>query len=345
MQPALAPLVGSARRVTFVGLAKNTGKTEAMVTLIRELKAEGRTLAITSIGRDGEAADAVEPAIVKPRINLPAGTLVGTTAPLLRRCGAAHEVLSRTGIGTPLGDVVIGRLDAPAAVEIAGPSSSAQMRELVEEMLDLGADQAIIDGSIDRRATSAPDVCDAVVMSTGAVLGRELEEVVRRTAQALELASLPMAEDPTLRDLARRAKGVALAVLGGEVTTLPSRFALTAAAADVPAGLRREDDCSRALVLGGILPECLLEALIPKGRKGRVKVVATNPTKVFMRAHSPSWYSQRGLDVEVLNRVDLSAITVNPLAPLSHRFDSDRLRGAVAKLRPQVPVLDVRQAA
>ena len=51
-------------------------------------------------------------------------------------------------------------------------------------MLELGAEQCMIDGSIDRRAASAPGVADAVVMSTGAVLGREIDEVAAAPAAA-----------------------------------------------------------------------------------------------------------------------------------------------------------------
>ncbi len=84
MSATLAAEVMPARRVTLVGLAKNTGKTEALTTLAAEVSGQGHSLGITSIGRDGEESDVIEPRIVKPRIHCPAGTLVATTAPLLR---------------------------------------------------------------------------------------------------------------------------------------------------------------------------------------------------------------------------------------------------------------------
>ena len=56
-------------------------------------------------------------------------------------------------------------------VEVAGPSAAQQVRAVSELMLHHDADQVLIDGAIDRRAASAPDVCDGLVMATGAVLG------------------------------------------------------------------------------------------------------------------------------------------------------------------------------
>jgi len=330
--------------VAFVGLAKNTGKTEALVTLIRELSATGRVLAITSIGRDGEEFDAIQPRIAKPAIRCPAGTLVATAAQLLRRDGAECEVLRRTGVRTPLGEVQIVRLRETAKVEVAGPSSAEEIRAVVEEMLALGADQAIVDGSIDRRAAAAPGVADAVIMATGAVLDEEIENVVGHTARAVEMISLPRVRDRRLRDLAEGAAGGSVLAAGESVQPLPSRFALTAGAGQLPEGLRPTKDREQTLVVSGVLPERLLEALLPGRRRSQLKIVVSSPTNVFIHTRSPSWYRERGLHLEVLDQVELRAVTVNPQAPLSHSFDSRRLRTTIAGVVPQgLPVIDVKE--
>lgn len=330
--------------MAFVGLAKNTGKTEALVTLVGELSALGRTLAITSIGRDGEEFDAIQPRIAKPPIRCPEGTLVATAAPLLRRCGAKREVLARTGVRTPLGEVVVARLLEPAKVEVAGPSSSEEIHAVVEEMLALGADQAIIDGSIDRRAAAAPGVADAVIMATGAVLNEEMEGVVSHTGRAVEMISLPPVTDRRLRELARQANGGAVVADGDSVLPLPTRFALTASAGHLPESLRPEDGHEQTLLVSGVLPEHLLEALLPGRRRNQLRIVASSPTNVFIHAHSPKWYDQRGIHLEVLNQVKLTALTVNPQAPLSHRFDSTQLRTEITQVLPDgLPVIDVKE--
>jgi histidinol-phosphate/aromatic aminotransferase/cobyric acid decarboxylase-like protein len=43
----------------------------------------------------------------------------------------------------------------------------------------------------------------------------------------------------------------------------------------------------------------------------------------------------------VRRTIALKAITVNPVAPQSHRFDSRQLRDLIAAAVPDVPVLDV----
>jgi hypothetical protein len=328
--------------VTFVGLAKNTGKTEALATLVGELSSLGRTLAITSIGRDGEDADAIQPRIVKPRIHCPAGTLVATTAPLISRCAAPYEILLDTGLRTPLGQVVISRLHESAEVEVAGPSTSTGIRAVADAMLDLGAEHALIDGSIDRRAASAPNVADVVVLSTGAVLGREIDEVVQRTSRAVELIDLPRVADPRMRELATQAKSSVVIAGAEDVRPLPARFALTAEARDISAALQGRDGSGQTFVIGGTLPERFLDALLRVTASHRTRVIVADATKVFLRTRSPRWYRETNVYVEVLRWVDLRAITVNPVAPLSHSFDSDGLRAAITKIASRVPIFDVK---
>lgn len=345
MGATLAAEVMPARRVTLVGLAKNTGKTEALNALAAELVGIGRTLGITSIGRDGEESDVIQPRISKPRIHCPAGTLVATTLPLLSRCSAPYEVLLNTGQRTPLGTVAIGRLRAPAEIEVAGPSTSAGIRAVADAMLDLGAEQVLIDGSIDRRAASAPSVTDAVVLSTGAVLGREIDEVTNRTSRAMALIDLPRVTDRRIRKLTAGEKGDLLITKSGAVSTLPVRFTLTAVPSDIAVVLRPAEDDEPVLVIRGTLPERFLDLLLPIATRHPVRVVVTDATKVFLQTRSPRWYQRRGVHLEVLRRVDLCAITVNPVAPLSHRFDSGGLREAIAQIPSHVPVFDVRSHA
>ena len=74
----LSELTAGSRRLALVGLAKNTGKTVALTTVLRELDARDVRVGVTSIGRDGEARDVLDERIEKPAIHLRAGSLVAT---------------------------------------------------------------------------------------------------------------------------------------------------------------------------------------------------------------------------------------------------------------------------
>jgi len=318
--------------LALVGLAKNTGKTETLAALLREHAAAGRPVGVTSIGRDGEERDVIDARIEKPRVQLQAGDLVASTSSLLRASGVAHERLSRTGVRTPLGEVVLARMTKPGSVEVAGPSAAADLRSVGEEMLLLGAEQALLDGAIDRRAASSPAVADGLVMATGAILGEDIEDVVRATSEAVDVVRLPAADDGSERD-------------GDDAhVALARRLVLGADPGEI-AALLSEHPQARTLSVDGALGEPFLEGLLAarRERAGReLRIVVADPTKVFLTRRGVRWFQRQGVSIEVRRTIALKAITVNPVAPQSHRFDSAQLRELIAAAVPDdIPVLDV----
>jgi hypothetical protein len=338
----LSELLSDTRRLALVGLAKNTGKTETLTAILSEHAAANTPVGVTSIGRDGEAHDVIDGRIEKPRVHLAAGSLVATTGELLRSSGVAHERLAQTGVRTPLGEVVLARLSEPGIVEVAGPSAAADIRAVSDAMAALGAEQVLIDGAIDRRAASSPAVSDGLLMATGAVLGEDIEQVVATTADAVDLVRLPRAAAGTVN-------GAAASPDDGdaEELALERGLVLNAEPAEIATFLREHPRASNLLV-DGALSERFLEGLLAarRERAGReLRIVAGDPTRVFLSRRGPSWYRRQGLAIEVLQTIELKVITVNPLAPQSHRFDSRQLRDLIESAVPDVPVLDVRDSS
>jgi hypothetical protein len=327
-QPArLSELLSGTRTLALVGLAKNTGKTVTLAAILAEHAAASRRVGVTSIGRDGEHHDVIDARIEKPRILLQAGDLVASTAALMRASGVAHERLARTAVRTPLGEVVIARLSERGAIEVAGPSAAADVREVSDAMLALGAERVLIDGAIDRRAASSPAVADGLVMATGAILGEDIEDVVNVTRDAVDLVRLPR--------------------ISGDGVSLDGRLVLNAEPATI-ATLLREHPNADTFLVEGALGERFLEGLLAarRERAGReLRIVAADPTRVFLSRRGPSWYERQGIAIGVLRTIGLRAITVNPVAPQSHRFESRRLRELIAAAVPDVPVLDVLDPA
>jgi hypothetical protein len=341
---SLADLIAPARRVAVVGLAKNTGKTEALGAILRELEERGATVGVTSVGRDGEARDAIDARIEKPAVRLAAGSLVASTDALLRASGLPLGRLEETGVRTPLGRVLIARLLAAGAVEVAGPSAARDARAVADAMLARGAEPVLIDGAIDRRAASSPAVCDGLVISTGAVLSERIEDVVEQTREAVELVRLPELEDGPPRALAAaQAADLLLDAEGREPVALHPRFALASSVEDVASLLHANPSASH-LVVRGALCEPFLYVLLAAARGRELTLVVADSTKVFLADHGPDWYRRQGLSIRVLASIRLCAVTVNPVAPRSHSFESPRLCRLIEAAVPDVPVLDVRAA-
>jgi hypothetical protein len=345
----LSELTSSARRLALVGLAKNTGKTETLAALLRELQTAGRRVGVTSVGRDGEERDVIDFRILKPRVHLPGESLVATTDGLLRASGVPHDLLEQTAVRTPLGRVQIARLRGPGTIEVAGPSGAADVREVADAMLALGAEQVLIDGAIDRRAASSPDVADGLLIATGAVLSHEISEVVLQTQDAVELVRLPRLDEST--EISRRVRRLATEAghavsrfvdESGTPTELPAGFFLSSEPEQIAQLLDANPD-ARWLTVAGALPDRFLRGLLHAAhRRGReLTLVVSDATRVFLSKRGPAWYRRQGIAIEVLNAIELCAITVNPVAPQSHIFDSLQLRTLLAQALEDVPIFDV----
>jgi hypothetical protein len=335
----ISDAIEPAARVALVGLAKNTGKTVTLGAILSELEARGEMIGVTSIGRDGEATDALDDAIAKPPICLPAMALVATTDRLLERSEGRAEVVVRTDHRTPLGRVVVARLLERGTVEVAGPTAVDDVSDVVETMRRLGAERVLVDGSIDRRAGASPRLADGVVLSTGAVLSADLEQLARRTKAAVDLLTLAAVEDAALRERAAALQTSALLLEDGSVIELASTLVHDRVERIVPLVRGRSDVL--ALVARGALCEPLLEC-IGRARRGvPLTVIADDATRVFLGHGTCARHRSRGVMLAVLHAIPLLAVTTNPVAPLRHRFDAEELRARVACELPGVPVLDV----
>jgi hypothetical protein len=69
--------------------------------------------------------------------------------------------------------------------------------------------------------------------------------------------------------------------------------------------------------------------------------VVSDPTKVFISERGVDFYSRAGVAVEALSSIELHALTVNPVAPQSHSFDSAHLRELLGARISAVPIFDV----
>jgi len=182
-----------ATSLAVVGTAKNAGKSVVVAALVAECERTHVPVALASIGRDGEATDAVdgEP---KPRFYVRPGTLVATAAALVPRTPAL-EIVRVTSERSALGAIVLARLRAPGYVEIAGPPRASAMRRIVAELAATRA-FVVVDGAVDRIA-ALRDGDDAIVVAAGAAGAATLAGAVEAAAALVARLRLRAAGDAT----------------------------------------------------------------------------------------------------------------------------------------------------
>ncbi len=325
------------KRIAIVGMAKNAGKTTSLNYFLEEAMDEEMVVGVTSTGRDGERTDLVT-GTDKPSIWLEEGTLVSVPVQLYDLADAGLEILRKTEYGTSLGPILLCRVQSPGYVQVAGPVINAQHESLCREMIDAGAEVVLIDGAIDRKSIAAPETSDAIILSTGAVISRQMSVVIEETAHTVGLYRLPRLEEGSVREALKtyRDDDRILLVEDGKVRPLEIRTGLGAGkllAAQIG------KDISHVFLPGAFTPGSI-DGIDPRAMRS-VTFVLKDPTKIFFPP--PVWRKmcKWGLNVKVLENINVAALTVNPTSPLGYRFDQQQLVDAMQAAVPDIPVIDV----
>ncbi len=182
-------IVSGARRVAFVGLAKNVGKTTALVAMLEELHRRAIPAGTTSAARDGEAFDAItgEP---KPRFRVFPRQIVASAAATFEAASFPTRRLAALPVSTRFGPIEAREAEGTGEIEVVGPSTASQMAATAAALESAGARVLLLDGAVGRRAVAAARVADAVGLSIGLAAGASLDAVLAAAGAAVELIRL-----------------------------------------------------------------------------------------------------------------------------------------------------------
>jgi hypothetical protein len=327
------PTRRSTRAVAFVGTTKNAGKTTALNAALDAIAETEIVAGLVSVGVDGESTDSITGGR-KPPILARAGAFVATAEGAIARSDAQLEILGTLPIRTPLGELIVGRVRREGHVLLAGVRHRADVIAARDRLVELGATLVFVDGAFDRLAAAAPDVSDAVVLSTGAALGPNAELVAARTAELV--ARLCISRAPLVwRGLTRAANNFGI-ILRDDSTFEPLPASPTANPAVLAAALARP---ARALVIPGLFGDRVADVLLSQGNCPAVLV--PDATHVMCTTERLARLARNGVSVSVDRAIRVAAITVNPVAPSGSELDRVALIDAMAAAVDGTTILDV----
>lgn len=326
--------------ISIVGTSKNAGKTVTLNEIISEAHEKGIRLGLISTGRDGERRDVLTET-EKPPVYVRRGTIVTTVESAIKGEYAGIEIFRVTDYNTPMGRVVLGRAAEDGYAEISGPHSSMTIKEMCIEMQSLGAELVIIDGSLDRRASAAPYVSDGTVLATGAALARSIDKVVEKTVHLINTYSIPRIEEEYIRDIACSAIDTGkTAVIASDGGTVYLDTMVSLQSGDIISEYLKED--TDYVVLSGSATVSTLKDIL-LNRKSSFKIIVKDATRIFIPSSDFCVLQKMGMELRVVESINIIAVTVNPYSPEGYYFEPSELLNAMRNAVPHIPVFDVIQ--
>lgn len=306
--------------VSIIGMCKNAGKTTALNRIIHEFIDDARVLALTSIGRDGESSDLVTKT-PKPRIYIYEGTIIATAQAAIQLGDITREILDTTGIMTPMGEVIIIRALSDGYVQIAGPSTVEGLIRTSARMRDFGAERTIIDGAISRKSLSTPELCQSVILCTGASYAPDMVKVVKDTAFTARLLSTQKTDVPL--EITTRLKD-----LDEKYILLHEGDVLTENEPDSLQKTLRRNRAIQTILINGALTDAVAAPVLESGRRD-MELITENPSKLLLSRNMYERLNVRDIRIRTIVSSTLSAITINPYSAYGIDFDEKRFKNAL----------------
>lgn len=318
--------------VSFVGLEKNSGKTECLNYVLENICSKDRNIAATSIGLDGEKIDSVTKTD-KPEITIYKGMIFVTSEKHYLEREIVSEILNVSETQTALGRLITARAVSNGKVILSGPPTTAGIKRIIEDMKQYGVRTTLVDGALSRLSLASPAITDAMILSTGASVSTNMRQLLHKTKFVLKLINIDSVESELSSRLQQIDSGLMAIDNRGNIKDLkiPSALLLH----------KNEEDIflyGNRLYVPGVITSGLLDYLRMQPKK--VELIIRDFSSFFSTSASYDSFLNRGNSIKCLYRTKLLAVTVNPKAPNGFSYDSDELQ---KKMREAlgVPVYDM----
>ncbi|WP_461636630.1 lysine 5,6-aminomutase reactivase subunit KamB [Labilibaculum euxinus] len=324
------------KSLSIVGLEKNTGKTECLNYVLSRLRDSRKQIALTSIGIDGESCDQVTQTN-KPEIELSEGMIFVTSELHYKQRKLISEVIDVSRQSTSLGRLVSAKVLSKGKVLLSGPVSNHSIKELIADLKNKGVELCIVDGALSRKSIGSPAVTEAMILATGAALSANITQLVYKTKYVYDLIQLPEIEMNLKAQLSEVDNGIWAIDSEGKFQDTGISSVLL---------IQKEKDKlfqhGNSFFVSGAVTDQFLDFLKNQKQISEIELIVRDFTRVFANPETYYAFVKRGGRIQVLNKTNLLAITINPVSPDGYRLNSDELKSALQD-KVNVPVYDIKR--
>lgn len=316
--------------ISIIGMAKNTGKTVTLNQIIEELYLKKYRIGLLSYGRDGENFDVIT-GKHKPPIKVYPGNFFVTADRVLNGSNLKFKKIDNTEITSMMGKVNIYQSLSEGSVQLVGINRLSQLI-LIREIMKNKVDYLLIDGALDRRSSALPKINGAVVLSTGAVIGYNLKEVIEKTkyeVEKLQLKTLKKKKDLiTLQDYHKNKEGV-LWTAKDEIISFktPTSFLLIK---EIKNYIKQSGSKVKYIFINGAFTNTIAENILDF-KINNFKIIIPNSTKLFIDQMNYNILLKNNIVFKVLYPLNLIALTVNPYNPEGNDLDQKKMLTEIRK--------------
>ncbi len=305
--------------VGIAGTAKNTGKTTTTSAMMKELECRKIDYALTSIGYDGEELDNVT-GLPKPRLKVESGVLVAVAEKCLSVSSAWVEIAERTGILTPLGEIIIGRVKDSGLLIIAGPNKGQDLQKICARLMKYNARLILVDGALNRLTPMV--VADGLILATGASRHQNINVLVKETSGIEQIFRIPaytgvlQTQPDVFQNHVQLIKKVnqSIEIRNYDYTSLLTDKLMNDILLNIKYGYN-------TLWIPGVLGVSALRRIVDSSYINEMQIILNDPTKLLITGEVLEFLTlltsgyEKKIDLYFQNPLQLAFLTINPFFP------------------------------
>lgn len=346
------------RVIGILGTSKNTGKTTTTNFMLEWANRKGITVALTSIGYDGEDIDNIT-GLPKPRIFAEAGNIIATAQQCFSASQAKVEIIEKTPIQTSLGQVLIGKVLEEGLIVLAGPNKGKDLFYILQKIKQHSVRFTLVDGALNRIIPLI--YCDALILATGASRHTDIPLLVKETKGIISLYQLPVRKQQRIsnQSIQTEQKSITIFQKDGTNISLPSHSLMSKKTVDQIIENIHPD--TKEIYIPGIIHNRILEDMIQKYAlqlRGQTFLI-NNPAFLLVGSQEVSHLNQlilkiqeKGISLYTLHHLPILAVTINPFYPKYNRFGKEDYKAAWVDRQElyqqmsrnlDLPVIDIKE--
>ncbi|MEW6624737.1 MAG: hypothetical protein AB1420_16705 [Bacillota bacterium] len=330
--------------VSFIGMAKNVGKTTAFNYLLKQCFVHNYPIGIASLGRDGEKIDAIT-GTEKPQILAAKDTLIASAKHSILKSSASLEILEDTGYVSSLGPIYVARVRRPGFIELATTPSAKKMKDIIQIMKGLGAKLVIVDGALDRTSSAAPETTDSTILSTGASLNSQMDVVVKKTAARVQQLTLPSINTSSLHvsssTLQQLHNAESSLVIGEDDHIILAMDKKSLGYEKHLLGFLKNQKIKYVYINGAVVGSLLNIFVANRKTLQNTTLVVKNGANILVDYQEWDRYLKAHGNIKALKPINLIAVTCNPTSYRGDSFPPEKFVDALAANLPGFTVVDL----
>jgi GTPase SAR1 family protein len=328
------------KTISIIGMAKNTGKTVTLNQLIEELYLKGYKLGLLSYGRDGESIDLIT-GKKKPPVKVYPGSFFVTASRALKGSDLHFKKIAETDISSTMGQVNLYQAQGEGEVQLVGINRLSQLMYIKDQLINR-VDYLLIDGALDRRSSALPRISGAVVLATGAVIGKDLDDVMTKTkyeVQKLNMPTLNNQDDLIYIQKFEQDKESILWTAEDEIVRFKTPTSLLLLN-EIKDYLTQSKKSVKYIFVNGAFTNTISRRIIDLNLND-LTVIIPDATKLFIDKMEYARLVKNNISLKVLYPLNLIALTINPYNPEGQSLDDDEFLDNI-KRHFDIPVFNVK---